>query len=52
MRELRTVRQGGSDSPQVELEVVPETLLSLEGRSNSTADGPPLGRGQSAGFSS
>ena len=30
--ELQTVRQGGPDSPQVGLEIVPETLLSLVGR--------------------
>ena len=38
--EPRTVCQGGPDSPQVGLESVPETLLSLVGWRRCIADSP------------
>ena len=45
---LRTVRSLGADGPQANLKVVPETILVSGGVELLTADGPPLGRGQSA----
>ena len=47
--ELRTVRPWGADGPQANLKVVPETLLVSGGVEHISVDGPPLGRGQSAG---
>ena len=46
--EPRTVCQGGPDSPQVGLESVPETLLSLVGWRRCIADSPLRVSGQSA----
>ena len=46
IRELRTVRQGWPDNPQVELEIVPETLLSLVGLRRCIVDGPLRVSGQ------
>ena len=40
LSELRTVRQGGPDSPRVGLGIVPETLLPLVGWRRSIADSP------------
>ena len=48
MSELRTVRQGGPDSPRVGLGIVPETLLPLVGWRRSIADSPLRVGGQSA----
>ena len=48
MSELRTVRQGGPDSPQVGLEIGPETLLSLVDGRRCIADSLLRVCGQSA----
>ena len=46
--ELRTVRQGGPDSPRVGLEIIPEMLLPLVGWRRSIADSLLRVGGQSA----
>ena len=46
--ERRTVRSWGADGPPANFKVILETMFVFGGVEHLTADGPPLGRGQSA----